>query len=154
MYIHVHVALHSFHYCCFLFFQSLLLFFGFPMLKLHFPVDAENLCTSTIHMRPTCLHRYKVGNLRTATSHSRSHELPGAADGEGITMLGAIPRAFGVCGKGLATPPDAYGHHRPIRNDLLPVERRSPARNLEHHYRHTATREALEKARPCGKLRP
>ena len=56
-------------------------------MKIHFPVDAENLCTSTIHMRPTCLHRYKVGNLRTATSHSRSHELPGAADGEGITIV-------------------------------------------------------------------
>ena len=50
---------------------------------------------------------------------------------------------------GLATPsPDANGHHSHIRNDLLPVKRRSPARNLEHHYRHTATRGALEKAAP------
>ena len=34
-----------------------------------------------------CIGTYKVGNLRTATSHSRSHELHGAADGEGITIV-------------------------------------------------------------------
>ena len=32
------------------------LLFVFPIMYIHFPVDAGKLWTSSIHMRPTCLH--------------------------------------------------------------------------------------------------